>query len=211
MKNTVLVAMLSSLCFFTLFPSLAEGADPCDCSPKRGAKPYRLAAKTETHFTSFAKSGVALTPSAVHGWEKKYFKKVNGNTVAKTTKRLTGTPEDSLYTLDGYMWYVAKEEDCDYHIQIGSKSKQSKKRAVVEVCIENCELQKVIKDTMDARGYAFGKEFAQGIPVTVVGLGFYDWQHKLKPPPKKAKPESPLRKQEGTAWELHPVESIRFK
>ena len=121
---------------------------------------------------------------------------VNGNNVSWSTFRQKDTPEDSLYTLEGYMWYVRHEADCDFHIQIGPTSESSKGRAVVEVSIENCALQKKIQDTMAARGYSFGKEFKQGIPVTMVGIGFYDWQHQLKPAPKSAVKNSPLRKQE---------------
>jgi hypothetical protein len=185
--------------------------DPCGCEPQHGSKPYRLDAKTETHFEAYPVSVVLLTPLAIHRWEKKYSAKANANSVDRLTPRLPASPEDSLYTLNGYMWYVRKEIDCDFHIQIGPAGKQGKKRAVVEVTHENCVLQKIIEDTLSARGYKFGKEFPHGIPVTVVGLGFYDYQHKLKKAPPNTPPNSPLRRQEGTAWELHPVRSIIFK
>lgn len=195
-----------------LLPALrAQTSDPCGCIPQRGKKPYRLAAKTETNYDAFPASAIVLTPLAVHRWEKKYSAKANGNTVGRLTARLHGTPEDSLYTLEGYIWYVKKEIDCDYHVQIGPASKKGKRRAVVEVTHENCALQVIIDDTLRARGYSFGKEFPRGIRVAVTGLGFYDWQHGVKHPSAATAPGSPLVKQEGTAWELHPVRSILFK
>ena len=190
--------------------TLLQPTDPCSCTPQHGKKPYRLEAKSETQYQAYPVSAVLLTPLAIHRWEKKYTKVANGKKVDRITPRLPNTPEDSLYTLKGYMWFVRREIDCDFHIQIGPAGKQGKKRAVVEVTHENCALQKVIEDTLTARGYQFGKEFPQGIPVTVVGLGFYDYQHRLKKAPPNTPANSPLRKQEGTAWELHPVRAITF-
>lgn len=197
-----------TLCCVTLH---AQAADPCGCVPQRGKKPYRLEAKTETHFGAYAASAEVLTPLTLFRWEKKYAAKANGKTIGRLTARLHGTPEDSLYTIDGTMWYVKKEIDCDYHIQIGPASKMGKHRAVVEVTVENCTLQSVIDDTLRARGYKFGKEFPHGIPVRVSGLGFYDLQHGVKHPPAGTPSTSPLLKQEGTAWELHPVRSLVFR
>jgi hypothetical protein len=203
--------LILALCGVLASTGVAQAADPCGCAPQRGKKPYRLTAKTETKYESYPASGGVLTPLAMLRWEKKYAAKANGTTVGRLTARLHDTPEDSLYTLEGYMWYVQKEIDCDYHIQIGPAGKTGKHRAVVEVTHENCSLQSVIDDTLRARGYTFGKEFPRGIPVTVTGLGFYDWQHGVKHPPSSTPPGSPLEKQEGTAWELHPVKSILFK
>ena len=190
---------------------LAQTPDPCGCTPKRGKKPYRVAAKTETGYGGFPVSGIVLTPLAIHRWEKKYAQKTSGGSIGRLTARLKATPEDSLYTLEGYMWFVRKEIDCDYHCQIGPAGKKGKRRAVVEISLENCTLQNAIDDTLKARGYDFGTEFPRGIPVTVRGLGFYDGQHGLKHPPANTPPDSPLRKQEGTAWELHPVRDLEFR
>ena len=188
---------------------LLHPSDPCGCTPQYGKKPYRLEAKSETQYQAYPVSTALLTPAALRRWEKKYQKKANGKSVDRLTPRLPNTPEDSLYTLKGYIWFVRKEIDCDFHVQIGPAGKKGK-RAVVEVTHDNCALQKAIEDTVTARGYKIGKEFPHGIPVTVIGLGFYDYQHKLKKPPPNTPANSPLRKQEGTAWELHPVRAIIF-
>ncbi len=211
MNRTVCIALATIAIGMTGTSLLAQNTDPCGCKPSIGKKPYRQAAKMETQFGNYAKSGHMLAPSDVHAWESLYKKTVNGNTVGRLTARIAGSPEDSLYVLKGYMWFVKHEVDCDFHIQIGTADKSAGGRAVVEVTHNNCQLQKKILDTLAARKDRLGIEFKQGIPVTVIGLGFYDWQHQLKPAPKSAGPDSPLRKQEGTAWELHPVEDIQFK
>lgn len=149
-----------------------------------------------------------MTLSSTREWQRKYAKLMKKE-VIPTTKRVKGTPEDSLYTLEGYLWYVKKEIDCDYHMQIGPKEK-SGKRTVIELTMDNCEMQRAILDTLKSRGYsAEGKQFKAGIRVTVVGLGFYDGQHATKKAQEGA--SSSLKKQEGTAWELHPVKAIVFR
>lgn len=211
MTKTVQIALVTLVAAMISATAAAQVSDPCGCKPRLGKKPYRQAAKSETHFDKFAKSTHTLAPSDLHSWQGIYAKKMNGKTVGRVTERKTGTPEDSLYVLKGTMWFVRREIDCDYHIQIGTADKKAGGRAVVEVTHQNCGLQKEIEDTLAARKYPLGVEFKRGIPVTVVGLGFFDWQHKLKPAPKSEGPNSPLRKQEGTAWELHPVKDIQFR
>ncbi len=149
-----------------------------------------------------------MTLSSTREWQKTYAKLMKREVIA-TTKRVKGTPEDSLYALEGYLWYVKKQIDCDFHMQIGPKEK-SGKRTVIEMTVDNCELQRAILDTLKSRGYsAEGKQFKEGIRVTVVGLGFYDGQHATKTAKKGA--SSSLKKQEGTAWELHPVKAVVFR
>ena len=207
--------MLVSLTLFSFHFIFAQDEDPCACEPKVGSvRPYRIEAKWDTAFSQYALSKRVIKSYNVRRWEKKYANLAGGSTVSWNTKRLANIPEDSLYTLEGYLWFVKAEVDCDYHIQIGPRSKTSM-RAVVEVTIKNCDLQKEIRDTLRARGYAgsleTGIELNKGIPVTVVGLGFYDWQHHFKTPPADTPGDSPLRKQSGTAWEIHPVQSIKFR
>jgi hypothetical protein len=194
----------------------AQG-NPCDCQPIVGElHPYRLVAKWETDQAKYHRAKDALAPVSVHAWQDMYSKTVNKQTVSWNTPRLKGTPEDSLYTLQGWLWYVRKEGDCDYHIQVGKKNKRAKRRAVVEVTVKNCALQQALLDTLRARGYTLseinkGVELKRGILVSVVGLGFYDGEHGIKTPPKSVAGTSLLWKQEGTAWELHPVFEMNFE
>ncbi len=210
MKALCIVLML-----LPLYHAMTQ-TDPCSCTPSVGSiRPYRLPAKWETLGHTYPKGKKSLKPSTIHSWETKYSAKANSTTVAWNTTRLVATPEESLYTLKGYLWYVKKEVDCDYHIQIGKKSKGAAKRAVVELTIKQCTIQKTLLDTLQGRGYTLtqirnGVELTKGIQVTIQGLGFYDWQHQLKEPNDNTDADSPLWKQEGTAWELHPVISFEF-
>jgi hypothetical protein len=71
-------------------------------------------------------------------------------------------------------------------------------------------MQQMILDTLKSRGFsANGKEFDEGMPVSVIGLGFYDGQHGAKKAIEGASPW--MKKQAGTAWELHPVKTIVFR
>lgn len=188
--------------------AFCQSKDPCDCKPQVGKKPYRFEAKREKQYESYPVAQKPMTLSSTRQWQKEYAKLMKRE-VTRETKRVKRTPEDSLYTLEGYLWYVKKQIDCDFHMQIGPKGK-SGRRTVVEITVDNCEMQRMILDTLKSRGFsAQGKEFEEGIPVTVVGLGFYDGQHATKKAKKGA--ASWLKKQEGTAWELHPVRAIVFK
>lgn len=182
--------------------SASAQQDPCNCKPNVGKKrPYRLDAKWETNYGSFAARADTISSSTVRTWEGCYKKKTKRD-VIWSTKRLKATPEDTLYVLKGWMWYVKQEVDCDLHIEIGPKAK-SGKRTVVEVTKDNCKLQEAILKRMQQEGYKLAKEFKQGIPCIVVGLGFYDGQHPLKSESRVA--------ERGSSWELHPVKSIEFQ
>jgi hypothetical protein len=182
--------------------SAAAQMNPCDCKPNVGKiRPYRLDAKWETKYDSYSMFADTITARTVRSWESRYRKKVPQN-VIWSTKRLKRTPEDSLYVLKGWMWYVKQEVDCDLHIEIGPKQK-SGKRTVVEVTKDNCKLQEAILQRMDKEGYKPAKEFKQGLPCVVVGLGFYDGQHPLKAHFRAV--------ERGSSWELHPVKSVEFR
>ena len=191
-------------------------SNPCDCQPSVGEHhPYRLIAKWETDLSKYHRAKDTLAPASLHAWQNLYRQVVNKRTVGWNTPRLKGTPEDSVYILRGWLWYVRKEGDCDYHLQIGKKNKRAKRRAVVEVTIKNCALQRALLDTLLSRGYTLseiskGFELKRGILVSIAGLGLYDGEHGIKTPPKSVASTSPLWKQEGTAWELHPVFEMSF-
>ncbi len=127
---------------------------------------------------------------------------------AKKKKQLeslvTGTPEDSLYILKGFMYYVRHEHqsdgDCDLHIEIGTADRTAF-RAIVEVTRDNCILQKKILDFIYSKGYATEKEFPSGIPVVVKGLGFWDGHSPAAEHGRHGKTNI-------SCWELHPVEEL---
>jgi hypothetical protein len=184
-----------------LLTSVAQ-ENPCGCTPNVGkTRPYRLDAKWETKYGLYPVFADTITSFTVRSWESSYKKKVKQN-IIWNTKRLKQTPEDTLYVLKGWMWYVKQEVDCDLHIEIGPKQK-SGKRTVVEVTKDNCKLQEAILKRMDSEGYKLKKEFKRGLPCVVVGLGFYDGQHPLKAHSRAA--------ERGNSWELHPVKNIEFQ
>jgi hypothetical protein len=180
--------------------------DPCDCKGTNPEVQYRSKSKHETKYNSFPLAKDTITTETIISWEKKYKKKtkqINRKNVNLT--RVDGTPEDSLYILKGYMYFVKHEKsssgDCDFHIEIGTK-KESMKRVVVEVTKDNCKEQGKIMDHIKSLGYKFGKDFKTGVQCVVIGLAFYDGWHKPK--------QHGRVKTHGSSWELHPVERIDF-
>jgi len=170
--------------------------DPCNCTPVRGKKPYRLEAKTEMKYENFHGKRKTITPETMRAWEDTYAERTKRD-VDKDALRLERTPEDSIYTLEGWVYKIKKEIDCDYHIVIGGQNATDQK-AEVEVTVENCALQKKIMSYMKVHDVKFNKEIDPPIKLRVKGLGFYDGQHGKK-------------KLTGTAWELHPVKSLMFE
>ncbi len=182
------------LVFLSAAPS-PPGDDPCSCQPKRGTHPYRLAAKTETDFSRYHAKKRRIGPARLREWQDKYAARAH-NEIDPEAGRLKKTPEDSIYTLEGWIHKVIKEIDCDYHIIIGGKNPQDPV-GEVEVTEENCDAKKAVLDAMKKSGSPFDQDLAQPLHCVVQGLGFYDGQHGVK-------------KLTGTAWELHPVKSIKF-
>jgi hypothetical protein len=196
------LAFCLGLSILTGLLTAAAQVNPCGCTPNVGkTRPYRLDAKWETKYDSYPVFADTITSFTVRSWESSYKKNV-ATKVIWNTKRVKKTPEDTLYVLKGWMWYVKQEVDCDMHIEIGPKQK-SGKRTVVEVTKDNCKLQEAILQRMQTEGYKLKTEFKQGLPCVVVGLGFYDGQHPLKANSRKV--------ESGSSWELHPVKSIEFR
>lgn len=202
LPNIVIVGLLSSASFL-------YAQDPCKCNDVRAPHHYRYAQKHETNFAKFSTASHEISPADIIGWQERYRDQTKG--FRKRTvplPRLEQSPEDSLYSLTGYMWFVKHESkgpdrDCDFHIEIGTR-KKSGRRAVVEVTDDNCRLQQVILDTLESRGYKLKKEFPEGIPCTVTGLGFYDGIH---PPSGHGR----RGKTTFSSWEIHPVKDIVFE
>ena len=170
--------------------------DPCNCIPKRGKAPYRLNAKTEKNYENYHTKKKSITPETMRTWEERYADRTKRD-IDKNAERLKKTPEDTVYTLNGYIYKIIKEIDCDYHIILGGEN-PSDQKAEIEVTIENCDLQKKIMQYMSNHNLHFNREFGEPVKCQVKGLGFYDGQHGVK-------------KLTGTAWELHPVKSLKFE
>src|ERR1041385_5047818 len=146
MKTVFIFLFCFSLCL------AYSKSDLCNCIPKVGEKkPFRLTAKWETKGKDFPRAKKEIQPSSLYTWETKYSKFADSSTVIWKTPRLTHTPEESLYTMKGWLWFVKKEKDCDFHIQIGRKNKGAFKRAVVELTVKQCSIQKELLDTLIAR------------------------------------------------------------
>jgi hypothetical protein len=196
-----IISLLSFLLIFVSY-SFAQ-KDPCTCNettPKENQN--RTKAKHVTNYGSFSKAKYDIVPEDIITWQDQY--STYTRDIKKGTDRVNDTPEDSLYTLHGYMYFLKQEaNDCDFHIEIGPKSIKSKRRVIVEVSKENCDLQKEILTYIKSKGFKKNKQFTKGLKCTVVGLGFYDAAHK------------PNRHggifTHKSSWELHPVKSIKFE
>jgi hypothetical protein len=188
------ICIIAVMFFFSTF-ALAQ-TDPCDCTPKRGNHPYRLVAKTETDFTKYHKRKKHITTASIQLWEARFAKRT-AKDVDPDAPRLKKTPEDSLYTLDAWIYEIKKEIDCDYHVVVGT-DQPGGQPGEVEVTLEICDVKKVLFDKWKSLHRAFNKKYDTGVACTIQGLGFYDGQHGIKD-------------EAGTAWELHPVKSIMFR
>jgi hypothetical protein len=152
----------------------------------------------------------------IYRWQKKYKAKtdiIKTNPANPASRRQHDTPEDSLYILKGFMWFVKQEDnDCDLHMEIGTED-SADIRIVVEVPKENKSLQnkifkkleslhlKIMNCTVSTSKKA---HFTTPIPVIVTGLGFYDASHK----PDTNHGDAHSKKY---SWELHPVKEIIFE
>ncbi|HEV7620840.1 MAG TPA: hypothetical protein VGO09_03855 [Flavisolibacter sp.] len=156
-----------------------------------------------------------ITLSDIYAWQKKYeadTRQITWNPRKTASKRRTNTPEDSLYVLKGYLWYVKKEGfDCDYHIEIGSAD-STDTRIIVEVISSSYDLQAKIRKHLDSLHLLIlgcttkspaAAHFRRGLPVMVTGFGFYDAFHKVN----SNHGDNHTKKY---IWELHPVTDIRF-
>lgn len=188
----------------------------CPCTPStKVANQQRSSAKHETNYSQYLRKKDTITVNYIYTWQAKYdalTTQITTNPGKTTSKRKHNTPEDTLYILKGFMWYVKQEpNDCDFHIEIGPKNPTGT-RIVVEVTQENVALQEKIKQELDNRhlhikgckpGTSSDTHFPNGIPVVVTGLGFYDASHK--PNTNHGDEHTKLY-----SWELHPVKEVVF-
>ena len=212
------MTMEKSLLILALFIHLASitNSQVCNCNPTTDInRQHRTEAKHVDSFDDFIKKEDTINVAYINKWEKKY--KTITNTITRSahsanSKRQTGSPEDTLYILKGFMWFVKLEKnDCDFHIEIGPRNVQGN-RIVVEVAQENSQLQEKIKTHLDQLGEKIMQcgtssiktaHFDTPIPVVVIGLGFYDKSH----PPNTKHGDDHTKK---FSWELHPVRDIIF-
>ena len=197
MKTKLLV-----LFFLIATTGLYAQKDPCECNETTEISgQFRTKAKHVTDYNSYPKAKEVISPEDVISWELSY--STYTRDIKEGTDRVHDTPEDSLYTLKGYMYFLKQEaNDCDFHIEIGPKNKRSTRRVIVEVSKENCALQQEILSYIKSKGYGKNKQFNKGIPCELTGLGFYDAIHKPKNHGGKFTHK--------TSWEIHPVKSLKF-
>jgi len=206
----ILTIILMQFCVINIFAQL------CNCNPTTDiTNQHRTEAKHVTDLDDFIIKEDTIAVAYINKWEKKY--KTITNTITRTANssnsaRQPDSPEDTMYILKGFMWFVKLEEnDCDFHIEIGPKSVLGN-RIVVEVDQENSELQEKIKTHLDNIGEKImhcgtssskTAHFDKPISVIVIGLGFYDKSHA----PDTNHGDVHTKKY---SWELHPVKDVIF-
>jgi hypothetical protein len=197
-----------------LAPVSRTGDGLCHCVAETTLeRQHRGAVKHLTNFTSIHERKRFLTPEEMYGWQDAYAHRtadIKTNPANPASARLADSPEDTMYTIKAYLWFVKLEEnDCDMHIEIGPK-RVSATRLVVEVPRENKKLQQKIRKQLDALGLLImgcgtsqsaKAHFKKGIPVLVRGVGFYDASHK----PNTNHGDAHTKKY---SWELHPVVDV---
>jgi hypothetical protein len=189
--------------------AIAQDPDPCNCKSTDPTLQYRTLTKHRKSFSHYAKASAVITPQTIMGWQQTYNQRtanINRSNESKRLRKMKGTPEDTLYTLKGYIYYITIQEDCDYHIEIGTDDPNAP-RAVVELPNDKCSVQQKLLNQLRARGitiksFKLKREFPDGIPCMVKGLGFYDGWHA---PDDHGRPQT-----HGSSWELHPVVSIEL-
>ena len=202
------VAWIFLLLHLLALSSPQARVDPCHCKDGQAPYRYRSGEKHTTNYSQHPEAKGIITCRDIIAWQHRY----SGAMESISPKRLRaarvkGTPEDSMYTLIGSMYFVRHESqkngDCDLHIEIGTTD-PSEMRAIVEVTNDNCDLQRLILDHIASKGYSPSEEFGTGLPCVVKGLGFCDFHQK---PFEHGRPG----KTNVSSWELHPVLSIQFK
>ncbi len=202
-----------SLALFLLYPftGLFAQQDPCDCTGTNQTLQYRSKVKHRKTYSRYPLATRIIEPAEIIEWQQIYADSTRDvNRGSKRLDIITNTPEDTLYILKGYLYYIKMEDDCDYHMEIGPEDSAAT-RAVVELTMEYCSNQRhifeYITDYLAARGtritsYKLRREFNPGIPITLMGLGFYDGWHG---------PDDHGRVYtHGSSWELHPVVYVNF-
>ncbi|MFL5788747.1 MAG: hypothetical protein ACJ748_11885 [Flavisolibacter sp.] len=210
--KVVLFCLLS----FSLLVCAGIKAQNCTCN---ALMPIRLQPrgieknKLQDNFSKYSLNTISIYD--IYKWQDHYNNITSGiswNPNSIKSKRRVATPEDSIYVLKGYLWFVHKIGfDCDYHIEIGDKDSAAT-RIIVEVPYTNPAVQKKIKEHLDSLALPImgcneknekKAHFTKGLPVLVYGFGFYDSFHKVN----KSHGDEHTKKY---LWEIHPVTDIVF-
>jgi hypothetical protein len=190
------------LLFFIFGHTQQQNTNACGCIPTKVQDPdesYRYEAKHVKSISQYPEHIGTINSETVRSWEKIYRSKAIH--IFEESKRMDNTPEDSLYTLTGYI-YSAKinEHDCDLHLEIGTGDPNTL-RTVAEIPKDSCNLQDRVIQQLKEKGFVLGEQNRTGVKCTLKGLGFYDGKH----------PEKLNKKHEkGTPWEIHPVTKIEL-
>jgi hypothetical protein len=206
---------MKALAFLLFFAAagIASAQDPCACSGTDPSGQYRTTVKHRKTYSDYPKPSQRITPQTIISWQSLYDSKTQDVNRGKINLgKISGTPEDTLYTLEGYIYYVKLEEDCDFHIEVGPADNTAH-RAAVEVTEDYCCIRQKLIDRLSQyfkdkgkkvpKSYTTGREFPEGIKVTFKGLGFYDGWHG---------PDQHGRiLTHGSSWELHPIVDIWFE
>ena len=206
--------LLAAILFLSIHVCSAQPI--CNCTPSTQQDHQdRTEAKHVDNYNDFILKEDTVDVPYISKWQAKY--KTKTNTITKkahsaNSARQHNTPEDSLYILKGYMWFVKTEgNDCDFHIEIGTTN-VVRTRIVVEVAKENTAVQQKIKDHLDGLGLKIMgcgtnntaiAHFDHPLECIVIGLGFYDASHK----PMTNHGDVHTKRY---SWELHPVKDIIF-
>jgi hypothetical protein len=195
---------------FLLLRGASLAQFPCDCVPRTlPSKQQRSEAKYIgcEHLHPFRDT---ITPGDIMGWDARYKTITAGVTDAPGSSRLKSTPEDSVYVLKGYIWFVRRiRDDCDFHIEIGGSSPDDK-RIIAEVKNRDCPLRRKLNAAIEAQGEKICKggncskyHFRKGLPVIIIGAGFFDASHA-------ADGNHGDEHTRHSLWEIHPVTDIIF-
>src|SRR5436309_6241019 len=99
------LVIIVGLIFISLAATVLAEEDPCDCKPKR--RQYRSGAKHETNYDKYPSGNRSITSEDIISWQETYrhaTKKITPHTPDRP--RVKNTPEDTLYTLKGWMYFV---------------------------------------------------------------------------------------------------------
>src|SRR5438309_370443 len=73
---------------------------------------YRYSEKHETHLDRFPTAKDTLVPADMIAWEKRYAQiRIRIKTRPLDQPRVSNTPEDTLYVLKGFMWFIKHEKN----------------------------------------------------------------------------------------------------
>ena len=207
-------ALIILLCMIHFF-STGQFTCPCTAGTHK-PKQQRSGAKHVKNYDDFVLKQDTIDVKYMYKWETKFKNKTKTISITPTnpaSKRRSGTPEDTLYILKGFLWFISQEgNDCDFHIEIGTTDTFAT-RMIVEVTKENTDLQKKIREELSARNLKIldcntsspgVAHYDSPLPVIVIGLGFYDKSHK----PNTNHGDIHCKK---FSWELHPVKDIIFQ